>query len=128
VSGGHGGRRDGAGRPVGSISKTTAELKTLAQQHGAAIITKLAELAGVLPGNAADSHAVQVQAMRELLDRGFGRSTQPLSGDTEAAPLNITFHWADAVPEQQPEPELDDAATEAGALGFVATSAGESIC
>jgi hypothetical protein len=66
--------------------------------------------------------------MRELLDRGFGRSTQPLSGDTEAAPLNITFHWADAVPEQQPEPELDDAATEAGALGFVATSAGESIC
>jgi hypothetical protein len=119
VSGGHGGRRDGAGRPVGSISKTTAELKTLAQQHGAAIITKLAELAGVIEGNAAESQAVQVQAMRELLDRGFGRSTQPLSGDAGAAPLNITFHWADAVPEQQPEPELDDAATEAGAPEFV---------
>ena len=128
MSGSHGGRRDGAGRPVGSISKTTAELKTLAQQHGAAIITKLAELSGVIPGNAAESQAVQVQAMRELLDRGFGRSTQPLSGDTEATPLKITFHWADAVPEQQPEPEpeLDGAAAEAGTAGF--TFAGDRIC
>jgi hypothetical protein len=72
-----GGRREGAGRPVGSISKSATELKTLAQQHGAAIITKLAELSGVIPGYAAESQAVQVQAMRELLDRGFGRSTQP---------------------------------------------------
>jgi hypothetical protein len=35
-----GGRREGAGRPVGSVSKTSAELKALAQQHGAAIITE----------------------------------------------------------------------------------------
>ena len=87
-----GGRREGAGRPVGSISKTTAELKMLAQQHGAAIITKLAELSGVIPGNAAESQAVQVQAMRELLDRGFGRSTQPLSGDTEASPVRFVIY------------------------------------
>ena len=121
-----GGRREGAGRPVGSISKTTAELKTLAQQHGAAIITKLAELSGVIPGNAAESQAVQVQAMRELLDRGFGRSTQPLSGDTEAPPVSITFRWADAVPEQQPEPEPDEAAVETGTAGFLVTFAGET--
>ena len=126
MSGSHGGRRDGAGRPVGSISKTTAELKTLAQQHGAAIITKLAELSGVIPGNAAESQAVQVQAMRELLDRGFGRSTQPLSGDAEAPPVSITFHWADAVPEQQPEPEPDDTAVEAGAAGFTFAFPGET--
>ena len=117
MSGGHGGRRDGAGRPVGSISKTTAELKTLAQQHGAAIITKLAELSGVIPGNAAESQAVQVQAMRELLDRGFGRSTQPLSGDADGAPIAYSFRWADATP--QPTPEPDDGAVEAGAPEFV---------
>jgi hypothetical protein len=51
-----------------------------------------------------------------------------MAGDEEAPPLSISFRWADAVPEQHPEPELDDAATEAGALGFVATFAGESIC
>ena len=109
MSGGHGGRRDGAGRPVGSISKTTAELKTLAQQHGAAIITKLAELSGVIQGYAAESQAVQVQAMRELLDRGFGRSTQLLSGDATGAPIAYSFRWADALPhEPEPIAEADD--------------------
>jgi hypothetical protein len=106
-----GGRREGAGRPVGSISKTTAEIKALAQQHGPAIITKLAELSGVIPGNVAESQAVQVQAMRELLDRGFGRSTQPLSGDADGAPIAYSFRWADALPPPEPEPiaEVDDA-------------------
>jgi hypothetical protein len=121
-----GGRREGAGRPVGSVSKTTAELKALAQQHGPAIITKLAELSGVIPGNAAESQAVQVQAMRELLDRGFGRSTQPLAGDTEGPPVSITFHWADAVPQPEPAPEPDDTTVEAEAAGFVVAFAGET--
>jgi hypothetical protein len=101
-----GGRREGAGRPVGSVSKTTAEIKALAQQYGRACIARLAELSGIIPGNAAESQAVQVQAMREILDRGFGRSTQPLSGDSSAPPVAIEFSWADATPAQStPEPE-----------------------
>ena len=125
MSGGHGGRRDGAGRPVGSISKTTAEIKALAQQHGPQAIARLAELSGLISGRpGADSEAAQIAALRELLDRGFGKATLPISGDTEAPPVSITFHWADAVSEQQPEPELDDAATGAGTAGF--TFAGET--
>jgi hypothetical protein len=61
-----------------------------------------------------------------LLDRGFGKATLPISGDTEGPPVSITFRWADAVTEQQPEPELDDAVAEAGTAGF--TFAGECIC
>jgi hypothetical protein len=39
-----------------------------------------------------------------LLDRGWGKPTQPLAGDRDAAPLD--FRWADAMPAQPaPEPE-----------------------
>ena len=42
-----------------------------------------------------------------LLDRGWGKPTQPLAGDAEAGPLAIDFRWADATPAQlAPEPEL----------------------
>ena len=32
-------------------------------------------------------HAARVAAARELIDRGFGRATQPISGDPTAAPV-----------------------------------------
>jgi hypothetical protein len=30
-----------------------------------------------------------------------------VAGDAEAPPVSVTFHWADAVQEQQPEPAPD---------------------
>ena len=48
-------------------------------------ITKLAEMAGLAPGTPAES-AVRVAAIKELLDRGFGKATLPISGDAEAPP------------------------------------------
>jgi hypothetical protein len=122
-----GGRREGAGRPIGSISKTTAEIKTLAQAYGAAAITALAELAGLAPGTRAEAETARISAIKELLDRAYGRSTQPLSGDTEAPPLRVDFRWADATPTPQPEP--DEADVEARAAGFiVAFATDESTC
>lgn len=120
-----GGRREGAGRPVGSISKTTAEIKALAQQHGPQAIARLAQLSGLISGRpGADSEAAQIAAIKELLDRGYGKSTQPLAGDSSAGPMHVTFTWADATPP--PEPEPDDDALEAGAGGFVVAFADET--
>jgi hypothetical protein len=105
-----GGRREGAGRPVGSISKTTAEIKALAQKHGPQAIARLAELSGLISGRpGADSEAAQIAALRELLDRGYGKATQPLSGDATGAPIAYSFRWADALPhEPEPIAEADD--------------------
>jgi hypothetical protein len=69
-------RTSGQGRPKGALNKATADIKAIAAEHGPAIITKLAELAGIIPGNPAELQTVQVQAMRELLDRGYGRPVQ----------------------------------------------------
>jgi hypothetical protein len=107
VSGGHGGRREGAGRKLGIPNKNTAEIRVVAQSYGPAAIAALAELAGLAPGTRAEAETARISALKELLDRAYGRSTQPLSGDAEAAPVSITFHWADAVTEQPPEPELE---------------------
>ena len=121
------GRHRGQGRPFprgvsgnpGGRPRAALDVQELARAHTPDAIQALVA--------ALSSPRERVSAAVALLDRGWGKPTQHLGGDTEAAPLNITFHWADAVPEQQPEPELDDAATEAGALGFVATFAGECI-
>lgn len=101
------------------------ELRDAAREHGPHCVAILAQLAGI-DGPGAANEAVQLGAARELLDRGFGRPVQAIAGDAAGPPVGITytFHWADAVTEQQPEPEPDDAAVEAGAgAGFVVTFA-----
>ena len=118
------GERRGGRRP-GTPNKHPSEIKAIAAQHGPAIITKLAELAGVLPGNVAESHAVQVQAMKELLDRGYGKATQPLSGDPDGPPLAIEFTWGPAIP--QPMTEREAIEEDAGS-GFIVSFAAEQSC
>ena len=106
-------RRRGPGRPfVKGMSgnpngrpKVVFEIRDLAQQYGPAAITRLAELCGLAPGAPAEAETIQVAALKELLDRGYGRATQPLAGDSSAPPLAVEFRWADATPEQSaPEP------------------------
>lgn len=72
---GSGGKRTGSGRKKGVPNKATAEIKALAQVHGARMIAELARLA-----TKAESEQARVAAIRELLDRGYGKATQPLSG------------------------------------------------
>lgn len=69
----NGGKRKGAGRRAGSVNKVTADVRALAGVHTPAAIKRLAHLA-----MNALSESAQVAACKELLDRGHGKSRQPL--------------------------------------------------
>lgn len=73
-----GGKRLGSGRKKGTPNKATLEIKELARQHTAAAVKELARLA-----TKAKSEAARVAAIRELLDRGYGKPTQPIGGDPD---------------------------------------------
>ncbi len=70
------------GRQKGTPNKATADVKEAARQHGAAAVERLAYLM-----MHAESEAAQVAAIKEILDRGYGKATQPVSGDDDAPPI-----------------------------------------
>jgi hypothetical protein len=70
-----GGRRPGAGRKKATV---TAEIREIARQYGPEAIAELARLA-----KHALSEQARVAAIKELFDRGYGRSVQPLVGTLE---------------------------------------------
>jgi hypothetical protein len=79
---GHGGRREGAGRKPGVPNKAAGVIKEAAQVWGMAGLTRLALLAGLVPGKpGAESEQTQVAAIRELLDRGYGKAAQSVTAD-----------------------------------------------
>ncbi len=88
------------GRVAGTPNKATSDIRALAQAHGPAVIRRLMELSGCavdrlgFPLVGADSHATQVMAMKELLDRGYGRSTTLIAGDPNSPPVAMQFSWA----------------------------------
>jgi hypothetical protein len=75
------------GRQKGTPNKATADIKALARVHASKAIAELSRLA-----EHAESEAARVAAIKELLDRGYGKSTQPLAGDPDLPPVN----WANA--------------------------------
>lgn len=66
-----GGKRAGAGRPAGVPNKITADIKALAQVHAATAITQLATIL-----TTSENDQARIAAAKELLDRGYGKSTQ----------------------------------------------------
>lgn len=76
------------GRTAGTPNKATAEVKTLAAKHGPAAIKELARLA-----QSADSEAARVAAIKELLDRAYGKSAQPVGGGDGTEPIKHLFGW-----------------------------------
>jgi hypothetical protein len=79
------GRKTG-GRHKGTPNKVTADIRSVAQSFGPAAIAELARIAGLTDEPGAKAEATRVIAIRELLDRGFGKA-QPVEGD---APQDIT--------------------------------------
>ena len=91
-------RTSGQGRRLGSVNKSTADVKALAGKYGPAAIDRLALLGGLCPPHpGAESEGAQVMAMRELLDRAYGKSQLQVSGDKDK-PLVVDFRWADSSP------------------------------
>lgn len=68
-----GGRRPGAGRPLGSPNVITRPVKELAAEQGEASIAKLVHLR-----EHAESEQVRFAACKELLDRAYGRARQEI--------------------------------------------------
>lgn len=72
-----GGKRAGAGRPKGAKDKLTREagatIGELARRHTAAALKTLVEVA-----TQGDSDAARVSAANAILDRGYGKASQPL--------------------------------------------------
>ncbi len=69
------GRKTG-GRQKGTPNKATADIKALAQEHAPKVMAELARLA-----TEAESEAARVSAIKELLDRGYGKPKQTLDID-----------------------------------------------
>lgn len=74
----------GAGRPKGSQNKATKDVAALAQNYGPDAIKKLWIIA-----QTSESDAAKVAAIKELLDRAYGKSKQSFTGELDGK-LHIT--------------------------------------
>ncbi|WP_208949785.1 hypothetical protein [Achromobacter aegrifaciens] len=91
VPGNTGNLRRGGGRPKGVPNKATAEIKALAQQHGPDAIATLVK---IMQG-AKQPSASRVAAAKELLDRAYGKSVQPIEGSGDPdKPINMALRIA----------------------------------
>lgn len=74
------------GRTKGTPNKVTADIKAIAQSFGEEAITHLVEIAR--DGDAAP--AARVAAVKEILDRGYGKAKQPLEHTgADGAPIEM---------------------------------------
>jgi hypothetical protein len=59
------------GRQKGSVNKATADVKALAQEHGAEAIGRLVRII-----KTSKNEVAVIAATREILDRGYGKAKQ----------------------------------------------------
>lgn len=80
-----------AGRPKGALNRVTADIKKLAQTYGPEAVDTLADIMQ----DKSHPPAARVAAAKELIDRGFGKATQPIAGDPDMAPIGISHKTVD---------------------------------
>lgn len=75
----------GKGRPKGATNKIGRDIRVLAQQYGPDALLSLAILAGITPPvkrlpsvKPAENETVRKTAADSLLDRGYGKPSQPM--------------------------------------------------
>jgi hypothetical protein len=89
--------RESGGRPVGY-----GEIRQLARAHTNAALETLVQVA-----KNCKSESARVAAAVALLDRGWGRPTQPLAGDAEEPPIGIEI--SDEEWRRRAREEIDEA-------------------
>lgn len=83
-----GGTRLGAGRKPGIPNRVTADIKALAQSYGPSAIEELARIV-----RESENDTARISAIKELLDRGFGKAAQSVivNGDEEGGPVQFSL-------------------------------------
>ena len=66
----------GKGRPKGALNKATKDIKEAARMHGPQALEVLSRI--LLAG---ESETAQIAAAKEILDRAYGKSTQPIANE-----------------------------------------------
>ena len=74
----------GASGNPGGRPAALSEVRELARKHTAAAIAKLVKIA-----ERGKSEMACIAAATALLDRGWGRPTQPIAGDDEMPPISV---------------------------------------
>jgi hypothetical protein len=72
-----------SGNP-GGRPRAVAEIRDLARQHTETALNALVKIA-----TAGKSESARVSAATALLDRGYGKPTQPIAGDSDADAINL---------------------------------------
>lgn len=70
------------------MAKTPTDIRSLARSHTEAAINCLV---GILHNSTSDP--AKVSAANALLDRGWGKAPQPVDGDGEGGPVQLTVTW-----------------------------------
>lgn len=81
---GKGGKREGAGRK--HLDKTQTLLASKARDHTDTALTKLVSLMN------SPTESVVLGAIKEILDRGWGKAPQAIVGD-EDKPIELRLSW-----------------------------------
>lgn len=79
-----GGKREGAGRPKGAVNELTKTLREKAREHADDMLAALVSIA-----KTGESDAARVSAIKEILDRGYGKASTVLSGDEDGGPITV---------------------------------------
>lgn len=74
-----GGKREGAGRPVGAVNKATADIRDAAQEYSAQALQVLVDVA-----TSGESEAARVAAANAILDRAHGKPKQGIDANVQA--------------------------------------------
>jgi hypothetical protein len=82
------------GRQKGTPNKSTAEIRTLAQEYGAEAIRRLVSLM-----RQRDDPKLQLAAAKELLYRGYGPPREPEESDQ---PVDFHLTYASGTPRTGP--------------------------
>lgn len=74
------------GRAKGVPNKVTVALKDAAREHTQAALNTLVS---VMAGGEGIPAAAQVNAAKEILDRGYGKASTVLTGDQDGGPVQL---------------------------------------
>lgn len=83
-----GGKREGAGRPKGSVSKATADVRAAAAEFTTDALNVLAQIM-----RDSESDAARVAAANSILDRGHGKPRQSVEVDANVKAEIKTIEW-----------------------------------